>query len=92
MTAYQQICIEIDPHSHCACTKLTEIFPPALQDYIENVIIMYLTTLSYMEIFSTMNMCLLVKYECSVEPLSVLYCYPIDVVREMFDPAGAIIA
>ena len=45
MPVYQQICIEIDPHSHSACTRLSEIFPPALQDYIENAIIMYLTTL-----------------------------------------------
>ena len=43
--AYHQICIEIDLHSHSACTRLTEIFPPARQDYIENAIIMYLTTL-----------------------------------------------
>ena len=42
---YHWICIEIDPHSHSACRRLTEIFPPALQYYIENVIIMYLTTL-----------------------------------------------
>ena len=37
-------------------------------------------------------MCLLVKYEHSAEPLSVLYCYLIDVVVEMFNPAGAIMA
>ena len=43
--AYHWICIEIDPHSHSAYARLTEIFPPALQDYIENAIIMYLTTL-----------------------------------------------
>ena len=43
--AYHRICIEIDPHSHSACARLTKIFPPALQDYIENAIIMYLTTL-----------------------------------------------
>ena len=43
--AYHRICIEIDPHSHGACARLTEILPPALQDYIENAIIMYLTTL-----------------------------------------------
>ena len=39
-----------------------------------------------------MSMCLLVKYEYSAEPLSVLYYYLIDDVLEMFDPAGAIIA
>ena len=49
-------------------------------------------SVSYIEIFSTMNMCLLVKYELSAEPLSVLYYYLIDVVMEMFNPAGAIIA
>ena len=38
------------------------------------------------------NMCLLVKYDPSAEPLSVLYYDLIDVVMEMFDPAGAIIA
>ena len=43
--AYHRICIEIDPQSHSACARLTEILPPALQDYIENAIIMYLTTL-----------------------------------------------
>ena len=43
--AYQWICIEIDPHSHSACTRLTEIFPLALQDYTENTIMMYLTPL-----------------------------------------------
>ena len=43
--AYHRICKEIDLHSHSACTRLTEIFPPALQDYIENATIMYLTTL-----------------------------------------------
>ena len=48
--------------------------------------------MSYIEIFSTMNMCLLVKYEHSAEPLSVLYYYLIDVVMEMSNPAGAIIA
>ena len=90
--AYHRICMEIDPHSHSTCARLTEIFPPALQDYKENAIIMYLTTLSYTEIFSTMNMYLLVKYELSAEPLSVLYYYLIDVVMEMFNPAGAIIA
>ena len=37
-------------------------------------------------------MCLHVKYELSAEPLSVLYYDLIDVVMEMFDPAGAIIA
>ena len=40
--------------------------------------------------FSTMNMCFLVKYEHNAEPLSVLCYYLIDVV-EMFDLAGAII-
>ena len=39
-----------------------------------------------------MNMCLLVKYELIAEPLSVFYYYLIDVVMEMFNPAGAIIA
>ena len=48
--------------------------------------------MSYLEIFSTMNMRLLVEYELSAEPLSVLYYYLIDVVMEMFNPAGAIIA
>ena len=37
-------------------------------------------------------MCLLVKYAHSAEPLSVLYYYLIDVVMEMSNPAGAIIA
>ena len=37
---YHQMYIEINLHSHSACARLTEIFPPALQDYIENVIIM----------------------------------------------------
>ena len=48
--------------------------------------------MNYLEIFSTMNMCLLVEYELSAEPLSVLYYYLIDVVMEMFNPASAIIA
>ena len=48
--------------------------------------------MSNIEIFSTINMCLLVKYEHYAEPLSVLYYYLIDVVVEMFKPAGAIIA
>ena len=43
--AYHQVCIEIDLHSHSACARLNENFPPALQDYVENAIIMYLTTL-----------------------------------------------
>ena len=43
--AYHQICIEIDPHSHSACAMQTEILLPALQDYVENAIIMYLTAL-----------------------------------------------
>ena len=46
MPVHHQICIEIDPTLIVpACTRLSEIFPPALQDYIENAIIMYLTTL-----------------------------------------------
>ena len=65
-----------------------EIFPPALQDYLENAIIMYLR---YIEIFSTIKMCLLVKYEHSAELSSVLY-YLIDVVVEMFNPAGTVVA
>ena len=48
--------------------------------------------MSYLEIFSTMNMRLLVEYELSTEPLSVLYYYLFDVVMEMFNPASAIIA
>ena len=36
-------------------------------------------------------MCLLVKYEHRAEPLSVCYCYFIDVVLEMFDLPCAII-
>ena len=48
--------------------------------------------MSYIEIFSALNMYLLVKYELSAEPLSVLYYYLIDVVMEMFNPASAIIA
>ena len=47
--------------------------------------------MSCIEIFSTINMCLLVKYEHCAEPLSVLYYYLIDVV-EMFNPAGTIVA
>ena len=39
-----------------------------------------------------MNTFLLLKYELSAEPLSVLYYYLINVVMEMFNPAGAIIA
>ena len=39
-----------------------------------------------------MNMCLLVKYKHSAEPLSILYYYLTDVVVEMFNPAGAVIA
>ena len=39
-----------------------------------------------------MNMRLLVEYELSAEPLSVLYYYLIDVVMEMFNPASAIVA
>ena len=52
--AYHQICLEINRHSHNACTRLTEIIPPALQDAIENAIIMYLTRLckSYRDIFN----------------------------------------
>ena len=42
--------------------------------------------------FSTINMCLLVKYEHSADPLSVLYYCLIDVVMEMFNPAGTVIA
>ena len=42
--------------------------------------------------WTLMNMRLLVKYELSAEPSSVLYYYLIDVVMEMFNPAGAIIA
>ena len=41
--------------------------------------------MSYTEILSTINMCLLVKYEHSAEPLSVLCYYLIDVVMEMFN-------
>ena len=54
MPAYHQICIQIEPHSHSACTRVTEIFPPALQDYIENAVIMYLTRLCelYRNIFN----------------------------------------
>ena len=48
--------------------------------------------MSYIEIFSAINMGLLVKYEHSAEPLSVLYYYLIDVVVEMFNPAGTIVA
>ena len=48
--------------------------------------------MSYVEIFSTINMGLLVKYEHSAESLSVLYYYLIDVVVEMFNPAGTIVA
>ena len=44
MPASLWICIEIDPHSHSACTKLTEIFPPALQNYLENAVVMFWTT------------------------------------------------
>ena len=36
-------------------------------------------------------MCLLVKYELSAEPLSVLYCYLIDFVQEMVDLPRAVI-
>ena len=32
MPAYHRICVQTDPHSHGACTRLTETFPPALQD------------------------------------------------------------
>ena len=50
---YHWICIEIDPHSHSAYARLTEIFPPARQDNIEKAIIMYLTTLFlYRNIFN----------------------------------------
>ena len=48
--------------------------------------------MSYIETYSTINMRLLVKYEHNAEPLSVLYYYLIDVVVEMFNPAGKIIA
>ena len=48
--------------------------------------------MSCIEIFSTINMCLLVKYEHCAEPLSVLYYYLIDVVVEIFNPAGTIVA
>ena len=48
--------------------------------------------MSYIEIFSSINMCLLVKYEHSADPLSVLYYYLIDVVVEMLNPARIIVA
>ena len=41
MSASLWICIEIDPHSHSACTKLTEIFSPALQNYLENAAVIF---------------------------------------------------
>ena len=43
--SYHWICLELEPHSYSACTRLTEIFPPALQGYIENAIIINVTTL-----------------------------------------------
>ena len=49
-------------------------------------------SVSYIEIFSTINMCLHVKVLHYAEPLSVSYYYLIYVVVEMFNPAGTIVA
>ena len=82
--AYVQVCIEIDPHSLSACTRLTEICTSSARLYGKCNNNVFDHSVSYTEIFSTINMCLLVKYEHSAEPLSVLYYYLIDVVVEIF--------
>ena len=84
--AYHQICLEIRRHSHNACTRLTEIFPPALQGVIENailVVIMYLTRLceSYRNIFNNEHL-----FTCKI----CAQCRTF--ISTILLPAGAIIA